>query len=303
MKVSRRQAIALAGAAAMVPTVGAAQNTVRRVLWAANVRSKPFAERVVAARAGGFTHMSMFPIDYKSMLDRGMSHADIGKLVRDSGIKVHVCDPFVQWVPGFEIPQGYPADYIAFIAHNEEFMFRMAETLGAETINCVEGLGKPYEAAALTDALGGFARRARAKGLSVVFEFMPISSVPDLAAGWRIVQPLASENVRLTFDTWHYFRSTPAPDLLASIPADRIGEIQLADADLALRGNDLTEDLLRFRKLPGDGALGLKDVTDILKRVGAWRSVGPEVFADAMDALDAIQAGRASGTALDRFLG
>jgi sugar phosphate isomerase/epimerase len=302
MSISRRQAIGLAAATALAPNLVTAQASVRRVLWAANVRSKPFPERVAAARAGRFTHMSMFPIDYKGMLDRGMSHGDIGKLVRDNGIKVHVCDPFVQWVPNFEIPQGYPADYIAFIAHNEDFIYRMAETLEAEAVNCVEGLGKPHEAPALTDALGGFARRARSKGLGVVFEFMPISSVPDLAAAWRIVQPLGAEGVRLTFDTWHYFRSKPDAALLASIPADRIGEIQLADADRALRGKDLTEDLLRFRKLPGEGELDLKSVTDVLKRIGAWRSVGPEVFADAMDALPAGEAGTRSGQSLDRFL-
>jgi sugar phosphate isomerase/epimerase len=126
--------------------------------------------------------------------------------------------------------------------------------------------------------------------------------VPDLAAAWRIVQPLGAEGVRLTFDTWHYFRSKPDAALLASIPADRIGEIQLADADRALRGKDLTEDLLRFRKLPGEGELDLKSVTDVLKRIGAWRSVGPEVFADAMDALPAGEAGTRSGQSLDRFL-
>jgi sugar phosphate isomerase/epimerase len=277
MKISRREAISFVAAALVTPSLVAAQSPVRRVLWAANVRAKPFPERVAAAKAGRFTHMSMFPIDFKVMLDRGMSHADISKLVRDSGIKVHVCDPFVQWVPNFEVPQGYPADYIAFIAHNEDFLYRMAETLEAEAVNCVEGL-------------------------SVVFEFMPISSVPDLAAAWRIVQPLGSEGVRLTFDTWYYFRSKPDAVLLASIPAARIGEIQLADADQALRGKDLTEDLLRFRKLPGEGELDLKSVTDILKRMGAWSSVGPEVFADAMDALPAMEAGTRAGQSLDRFL-
>jgi sugar phosphate isomerase/epimerase len=302
MMISRREAISLAAATLVTPSLVAAQTPVRRVLWAANVRAKPFPERVAAVKAGRFTHMSMFPIDFKVMLDRGTSHADIGKLVRDSGIKVHVCNPFIQWVPNFEIPQGYPADYIAFIAHNEDFLYRMAETLEAEAVNCVEGLGKPYEAPALTDALGGFARRARGKGLSVVFEFMPISSVPDLASAWRIVQPLSSEGVRLTFNTWHYFRSKPDAALLASIPPDRIGEVQLADADRALRGKDLTEDLLRFRKLPGEGELDLKSVTDVLKRIGAWRSVGPEVFADAMDALPAAEAGMRAGLSLDRFL-
>lgn len=273
----------------------------RRVLWAANVRNKSFAERLEAAQAGRFSHMSMFPIDFKRMLDEGASHADITRTIRASGVHVHVCDPYVQWVPGFRIPDGYPKDYAAFIEHDEDFVYRMAETLGAGTVNCVEGLGQVYETAALTDALGGFARRARTHGLGVVFEFMPISSVPDLASAWAIVEPLASEGVRLTFDTWHYFRSTPAPELLARIPADRIGEVQLADADEALHGGSLTEDLLRFRKLPGDGSFPLRELVATLRTRGAIRSIGPEIFADAMDALPASEAGRLCGAALDTF--
>lgn len=299
--MNRRDLLIAGAAAAAAPA--AAQAAPRRVLWAANVRTKPFAQRVAAARAGGFSHMSMFPIDFRMMLDAGMTAAAIGRAVRDSGIRVHVCDPFVQWVPNFAIPAGYPPDYVAFIAHDEAFLYRMAEAVGAEAVNCVEGLGQAHEPAALSDALGAFALRARARGLRTVFEFMPISSVPDLAAGWRLVQPLASAGVGLTFDTWHYFRSRPDPVLLQTIPAARIGEVQLADATLALRGATLTEDLLRFRLLPGEGAFDIAGVVALLKRMGAWQSVGPEVFADAMDALEATEAGRRAGRSLEPFMG
>ena len=131
---------------------------------------------------------------------------------------------------------------------------------------------------------------------------MPISSVPDLAAGWRIVEPLSGAGVGLTFDTWHYFRSTPDPALLDRIPAARILEVQSADARRALRGANLTEDLLRYRMLPGEGELDIAGGVAVLKRISAWRSVGPEVFADAMDALDATQAASRSGRALDRWM-
>jgi hypothetical protein len=105
-------------------------------------------------------------------------------------------------------------------------------------------------------------------------------------------------------DKWVDCFSCLAPDpvLLASVLANRIGEVQLADADIAMRGKDLTEDLLRFRKLSGEVAFDIKGVTDILKKMGAYRSVGPEVFADAMDALDAVEAGRRAGSSLARWV-
>jgi sugar phosphate isomerase/epimerase len=292
----------LAAGAALTAAPAAAQAAPRRVLWAANVRTKPFAERLAAAAMASFTHMSMFPIDYRALLDQGMTDSAIGRMVRDSGVRVHACDPFVQWVPGFAIPAGYPADYVAFLAHDEAFLFRMAETLGAEVVNCVEGLGQHHEPMALSDALGEFALRAGRRGLTTSFEFMPISSVPDLAAGWEIVAPLGSAGVGLTFDTWHYFRSRPDPALLATIPGTRIHEVQLADATRALRGRDLTEDLLRYRMLPGEGELDIAGAVTILRQIGAWRSVGPEVFADAMDALDAPEAARRGARSLERWI-
>ena len=127
---------------------------------------------------------------------------------------------------------------------------------------------------------------------------MPISSIPDLAAGWPIVAGADRANAGLCFDTWHYFRSTPAPDLLASLPGDKVFEVQLADATRALQGRDLTDDLLRFRRLPGEGELPIAEATDALKAIGAWRSVGPEVFADAFDALEATDVGRRCGASL-----
>jgi hypothetical protein len=59
-------AVAAAGAIMMPGAAAAAKTIERRVLWAATVRTKPFLERIAAAQEGGFTHISVFPIDYRS---------------------------------------------------------------------------------------------------------------------------------------------------------------------------------------------------------------------------------------------
>jgi sugar phosphate isomerase/epimerase len=276
--------------------------SVRRVLWAANVRNKSLADRIVAAQVGGFTHMSLFPIDYRTWRQQGLSAAQIRAQLRDGGVKVLAVDPYVQWTPGFAIPQGYPRDYVGFIDFNEAQILEIAQEVEAEAVNCVEGLGQQHAMAALIDRLGGFADRARERGLRVTFEFMPISSVPDLAAGWVLVSGANRANLGLCFDTWHYFRSKPDDALLLTVPAAKVFEIQLADAKLALQGRDLTDDLLRFRRLPGEGELPIARVVPLLKQMSAWRSVGPEVFADAMDALDAREAGRRCGASTERWM-
>jgi sugar phosphate isomerase/epimerase len=274
----------------------------RRVLWAACVRNKPLAERFEAARIGGFTHMSMFPIDYQDLLNKGQTHATIKQLVRESGIGFVACDPYTKWVPRWAMPAGYPESYKQFVDYDEDFMFRMAETLGADTINCVEPFGVKYSAEELANALGTFSEKAAKNGLKTALEFMPISSITDLRSGWDILSRINSKNVGLTFDTWHYYRSTPDIELLKKIPGDRIFEVQLADAMPEIQGGDLVTDLLQFRLPPGDGSFDIKSLLDVLKEKGPITSMGPEVFSKAFDEMRAMDAGQKAGASLNRFL-
>lgn len=273
----------------------------RRVLWAANVRTKSLADRLIAARTGNFTHMSIFPIDWQGWRDSGFSVATMRSMIRDAGIRVLAIDPFVQWVPGFAIPDSYPEQNRGFIKFDEAAILRIAEEAEAEAINCVEGLGQAHPQTKLIDAFGGFADRAAARGLRVTLEFMPISSIKGLREGWAIVEGAARANAGLCFDTWHYFRSYEDAETLARIPVDKIFEVQLADATRAQKVPDLIEDLLRFRLLPGDGEFDIAGITAALKAKGAWSSVGPEVFADWIDPLAPRDVGERCSAALKRF--
>ncbi|WP_299589540.1 sugar phosphate isomerase/epimerase family protein [uncultured Tateyamaria sp.] len=277
-------------------------NTVqRRVLWAANVRNKSLDDRLIAATEGGFDTMSIFPIDFKIWRDQGLSNADIRRKHDDAGVHAAIVDPFVQWAPNFSIPEGMPDDVRAFLDHSEADIFEMVDVLGATQINVVEGLGVQHERTALIDALGGFADRAQARGLRLGLEPMPVSSIETLAEGWDLVRAVDRDNLGLTFDTWHFWRSDPDHDLLRTIPGHKIFDVQMVDAKSALRG-DLYNDLLHHRLLPGDGDFDLKTTVQILKDIGGFNSVGPELFSDVMDALPAKDVGRVAGQNLNDWL-
>lgn len=283
------------------PTTGTMME--RRVLWAATVRTKTFLDRIAAAQDGEFTHMSVFPIDYLSWMEQGLQPAEMRRILRAAQIKILAIDPFVQWITGFSIPHDYPAENRSFIAFDEEQIFRIASELEAEALNCVEGLGERHEPARMIDDFGSFADRAAARGLRVTLEFMPISSIPDLASGWSVVAGADRSNAGLCFDTWHYYRSSPDDALLARLPGNKIFEVQLADALKAIRGKDLVEDLLRYRMLPGRGELPVASAVANLRAIGALNSVGPEIFSDAMDAVTASEAARSAALAMQQLLG
>lgn len=302
--MTRRETLTAAGTAVFGLAIsGAAMSQAqpkRRVMWAASVRTKTLPERLIAAKLGKFDAMSVFPIDYKMWRDSGLSEQDIRKQIDDAGIKAAIVDPFVQWTPNFAIPDGYPKANVGFIDHTEDQVFAMADALGARQVNCVEGLGQRHERAALIDALGAVTERAAKRGISLTIEPMPISSIFSLADGWDLVKSINSPNLGLTFDTWHFWRAEPDHQLLATIPADKITEVQLADAKKQLNG-DMLNDLLHHRLLPGEGEFDLKATVKVLRDIGAYTSVGPELFSDAMDKLGHEEAGLALGQNLDAW--
>ncbi len=302
--MNRRSFLSTAAATAALSTLKSealmADPIQRRVLWAANVRNKSLDDRLIAANEGDFTAMSVFPIDFKTWRSSGMSADDIRKRFEDAGVHAAIVDPFVQWTPNFAIPDNYPEENVAFIDHSEEDVFEMADALGATQMNVVEGLGKSHEHNALVDALGGFAERADQRGLRIGLEPMPISSIATLTQGWDLVREINRPNLGLTFDTWHFWRADPDHDLLRTIPGDKIFDVQLVDATTELKG-DLLNDLLRHRLFAGEGDFDLQTTVSVLKDIGAYRSVGPELFSDAMDALDAREAGRLAGLNLTNW--
>lgn len=271
----------------------------RRTMWAAAMMTRPLAERLDGMRTHGVSAMSVFPADMRSWNDEGLSDAEIGKMIREAGVDVIALDPFTGWAPGWSM-DGVDIETRAFIDFSEDDIWRMADAIDAEKINAVHSVGDDFALASYADHLGAFAERAMAHGRHVAFEFMPISQVPDLATGWELVQA-SGKRVGLIFDTWHFWRSDPDHALLASIPGDRIFDVQIADGKAGIT-KDLMTDLMHHRQVPGDGDFDLMRTLDVLSGTGGLTSVGPETFSDAMNALSAGDAIQVNLAAIDRLL-
>ena len=132
------------------------------------------------------------------------------------------------------------------------------------------------------------ADRAAAYGLRCILEFIPIWGIKDLRMAWQILQIADRPNTALAFDFWHYIRGRRDDGLLRSIPGDRIAYVQVTDAEAEPPpGRSLEQDCLFHRLQPGEGALPIKEMLDILREIGGVERVGPEVFSAKLDALPA----------------
>ena len=311
MRPDRRGLLAGAAALAAAPGLGRAGShsatgddmtdpeTPRLVMWGAALMAHDLQTRLDAVAESGFTHMTVFPADMAGWREGGMADAEITRRIRASGVKVATIDPYTGWVPGWSL-EGLDEFTRDFIGYSEDEVFRMAEVLETGQINCVESAGADYDEAAYGDALAAFAERARNHGLSPTLEFMPTSKIVDLRQAWSLLRS-SGARADLTFDTWHFWRSDPDHDLLATIPMDRIMEVQVADAMEAVV-EDLQTDLLYHRKVPGEGEFDLARTLSVLRGMGPIRSIGPETFSAEMNDTPAAAAVARNAAGLARLM-
>ena len=275
-----------------------------RVLWCATVRNKSLPERVKAAQAGGFTQMSIFPADYKSFRESGLSDKAMQDILKDSGVRIIIIDPFTKWVPSWDPPAEADPENVAFYDFDEEEVFHMAEVFQVESLSVVEPFGQTLNPEVGAEHFAGICDRAQARGnWKVHMEFMPspISGIGTLAMAWEMVRLANRDNGGMVFDIWHYLRGERDDDLLRTIPGEKIFRVQVSDARRQVQ-ESLPNDLLHYRMIPGQGDFDLVTVITILQQTGGLSSVGVEIFSDRLDEMTAEEAGAAAGEGLRQVM-
>jgi sugar phosphate isomerase/epimerase len=265
-------------------------------------RDATFGERLEAARAGGFTGISLWGRDYNAARTEGLSDADLRKMLDDNGIFVAEVDPAWWWLPGAsEVRIPRKLDDQDVFCFEEKDLFAIADAVGARSINAVDVFGGRFTLEQASEAFAAFSRRAAEHGLRVQLEFMPWSKIPDLRTAWQVVRDAGVDNGGIVIDSWHYFRGTPDAGLLETIPGDRIFGVQLSDAP-AEPEPELIKATLHHRLLPGDGELDLASLLAGLRSIKTAAPIGVEVFSDSLHELPAVVAGRRAGESMRRVL-
>jgi sugar phosphate isomerase/epimerase len=266
------------------------------VLWPACVKTHPFAAQVRAAASAGFNRLPISPPLYRALQSQGLSAAEGRAIASDHGVQLGHYDGFSDWAP-LRFSPSLPQAARAIFDFSADECLQICAELGLDSICAVGAFGAgEVELQALIDAFARFCERAATFGIGVDLEFIPMWGIPTLAMAWDIVRGAGCSNAAILFDTWHFAHGAADLDLLRALPAGSIRTVQLADARRAPPGADLFEQCLRFRELPGEGELPLLAVLQILQQKGGVTSIGPEIYADSIDRLDAASA--AAGAAL-----
>jgi sugar phosphate isomerase/epimerase len=133
-----------------------------------------------------------------------------------------------------------------------------AAELGARHVLMASGpAGRPE----VLERFVSLCQRAAPAGVTVVLEFLPIFTVGSLPAAVDIVEEAAQPNGGVLVDTLHLARSGGTAADLRPLPAQLFPYLQLADAPAQPPApDDLRDEALHGRLLPGDGDLPLVDI-------------------------------------------
>lgn len=241
-------------------------------------------EKLHAIAATGFTDVEIFESD---LIAYHGSPADVRKLCDDLGLRIITVQPFRDF-------EGYDEPRRAKTFDRAERKFDLLQTLGADLLFVCSSVSP--------EAHGGIERlaadfhelgeRAAKRGLRAGFEALAWGRfVNDYRDAWEIVRRANHPSVGLILDSFHVLARGTELRSMASIPADRVFFVQIADApklDL-----DYLSWSRHWRCMPGQGELDLSGFMDALGEMNYRGPLSLEIFNDR------FRAGSARSVAVD----
>lgn len=265
----------------MAPEVGP-----RLALSAMTVPGATFAQRVEAAAAADLDGVGLRPGDRRRAHADGLTDADLRALLHAHGIEVVEIDVVSGWGGEGAVAERARA--------HEDRIHALADAVGGRSMTVVgDVVGPP---ARVAEAFAGLCDRAAAHGLDVGLEYLPWTTVPDLASALRIVQDAGRANGKVVVDSWHHFRGDGDTEALARLDRSLVAAVQIDDAGPRDEARTLEEETFD-RLLPGQGTF---DLTGFLRALGPALQVAPlcvEVISPRMDALPVAEAVALAGDA------
>lgn len=266
------------------------------VLCAGTVPNATFTQLLAAARAGNFDAISLSPALYQQAHQSGINDVAMRQMLADNGLCIAELDPLLNWVPGYEFPNTTEMG----VAGEDEF-YRIADALGARSLNVVWALDQSLPESLLVDAFAAVCERAGKHALLVHVEFVPWAQIANIEIALRIVQQTGCSNAGIMLDSWHHFRGGNKDAVLAKIPGEKIMGVQLSDAP-AQRKQNLVEETMTNRLMLGKGDIDLLGIIRQLDHSGCKAPIGVEIFSSELRALSPEQIGRSVGDDVRRLL-
>ncbi len=251
-----------------------------------------------AAASAGFRTISMWPTLYDAALESGLSEQDLRNILADNQLSITELDPMCSWLPIDPANAGMAGPFAAYSADD---FFRLADTLGATTLNVIQATDDPFTKQGVIDHRSALCERARAHDLTVTVEFLPWSPIDNLQTALDLVVATGQSNCGVNIDTWHHFRSGGTIEQLTNLDSTLIGAMQFND--LATEPwDDIVAETSTGRLLPGQGSSDSVAIIKALWQPGVRAPLCVEVFNAELMGLPANEAAGRIGDSMRAVL-
>jgi sugar phosphate isomerase/epimerase len=172
-----------------------------------------------------------------------------------------------------------------------------ADTVGAEWVLTVFRTGLTAATAKVIQRCAAMFTEA---GAGMAVEFSPLGPVTSIRAGLEVVAAAGPSRAGLLIDTWHFSFGDSTWDELAEVPLERIAYVQFDDG-LRLESDNLMEETMNRRVMPGDGVLALDRFASTLLDRGWEGVVSVEVLSRELRELPVPEFARRAYRAASRY--
>ncbi len=268
-------------------------------LCGGSVADASFRTLAECAGSAGFRYVTLWPSHFEDALASGLGVADMRSILADNGVSVSEIDPFCNWLPSALDAGGMAAHFYRF---EESDFFRIADAIGARSLNVIHAGNAPIERSVVVDALASLCERASQHDLIVSVEFMAWTPICNLETALDIVRATGRSDCGVNVDSWHHFRTGGSVEDLVGLDARDVAAIQLSDVE-SEPWEDVLEETARARRMPGDGAGVARGALDAFDRIGVDAPINLEVFSDELRSFEPARAAMTLADKVRRLLG
>ncbi len=236
-------------------------------------------DRCAQAARAGFKGLGLWHADIEHQLE-SRALADIKAIFDDAGLTYLE----LEFLDSFFVDPGEPARTES--DRRRGLLFEAAATLGAHHIKVGNIPGTPCELERLTEAFAELCDdAARHTDARVVYEFMPFDvNVNTLEAAIAVAEGAGRDNGGLAIDTWHMGKLGITPADLRRVPPRYLSWVELSDGAVQSM-DDLVEETVNHRRLPGEGEFDLPAYVDACRALGYDGPWGVEVLSEELRSL------------------
>ena len=226
-----------------------------------------------AARVG-MAGIGLWHADLEHVLET-QSLRDVRSAFDDTGLRYLELEFLMEWFLDPSDERRKESDRV------RDLLWRAAAELPAHHVKVGNIPGTPCDLDTLTERYADLcAHAAEHHDAKVVYEFMPFdANVRDLETALALVDGANAQNGGLAIDTWHMSKLGIAPGDLRRIAPRHLGWVELSDG-LYENMDDLIDETVNHRRLPGEGEFPIADYVQACRDAGYDGPWGVEVLSD-----------------------